>query len=55
MSPFYRNTVTITLPNKMYDSIQVETASGSIQLRGIQSQTAKVVSRYGNIKFETIP
>ena len=52
MSPFYRNTVTITLPNKMYDSIQAETASGSIQLRQIQSQTAKVESKYGNIKFD---
>src|SRR5699024_3564529 len=39
MSPFYRNTVTITLPNKMYDSIQVETESCSIQLREIQRQT----------------
>ncbi len=52
MSPFYRNTVTITLPNKMYDSIQAETASGSIQRRQIQSQTAKVESKYGNIKFD---
>ena len=49
MSPFYRNTVTITLPNKMYDSIQVETASGSIQLRGIQSQTAWLTTEYGDI------
>ena len=52
MSPFYRNTVTITLPNKMYDSIQAETASGSIQLRQIQRQSAKVESIYGNIKFD---
>ena len=49
MSPFYRNTVTITLPNKMYDSIQVAVDYDDIRMRDIQSQTARLTTEYGDI------
>src|SRR5699024_5868838 len=34
------NTITVTLPNKMYDSIQVKADHDDIRMRDIQSQTA---------------
>ena len=49
MSPFYRNTVTITLPNKMYDSIQVKADHDDIRMRDIQSQTAQLTTEHGDI------
>ena len=49
MSPFYRNTVTITLPNKMYDSIQVKADHDDIRMQDVQSQTAWLTTEYGDI------
>lgn len=43
------NTITVTLPNKMYDSIRAETSHSGIQMRDVQSQTAWFAAKYGNI------
>ena len=44
-----KNTITVTLPNKMYDSIQAEFNHGDIQMRDVQSQTARLTTEHGNI------
>ena len=43
------NTITVTLPNKMYDSIQVKADHDDIRMRDIQSQTARLTTEYGDI------
>ena len=43
------NTITVTLPNKMYDSIQVAVDYDDIRMRDIQSQTARLTTEYGDI------
>ena len=43
------NTITVTLPNKMYDSIQVAVDYDDIRMRDIQSQTAWLTTEYGDI------
>src|SRR5699024_9805460 len=43
------NTITVTLPNKMYDSIQVKADHDDIRMRGIQSQTAQLTTEHGDI------
>ena len=45
----YGNTVTVTLPDKLYDSIQAEFNHGDIQMRDVQSQTARLTTEHGNI------
>ena len=44
-----RNTITVTLPNKMYDSIQVKADHDDIRMRDIQSQTAQLTTEHGDI------
>ena len=41
------NTITVTLPNKMYDSIQVKADHDDIRMRDIQSQTAQLTTEHG--------
>ena len=48
-SSTFDNTVSITLPDKMYDSIRTETEWGDIRIRDIQSQTAVLASDWGDI------
>ena len=43
------NTITVTLPNKMYDSIQVKADHDDIRMRDIQSQTAQLTTEHGDI------
>ena len=43
------NTITVTLPNKMYDSIQVAVDYDDIRMRDVQSQTARLTTEYGDI------
>lgn len=43
------NTITVTLPNKLYDSIQVKADHDDIRMRDIQSQTAWLTTEYGDI------
>ena len=43
------NSITITLPNKMYDSIQVKADHDDIRMRDIQSQTAQLTTEHGDI------
>ena len=43
------NTITVTLPNKMYDSIQVKADHDDIRMRDVQSQTAWLTTEYGDI------
>lgn len=43
------NTITVTLPNKMYDSIQVKADHDDIRMRDIQSQTAEMTCDWGDI------
>ena len=44
-----KNTITVTLPDKMYDSIQVAVDHDDIQMRDVQSQTARLTTEYGDI------
>ena len=44
-----KNTITVTLPDKLYDSIQAEFNHGDIQMRDVQSQTARLTTEHGNI------
>ena len=43
------NTITVTLPNKMYDSIQVKADHDDIRMRDIQSQTAEMTCDWGDM------
>src|SRR5699024_7379195 len=42
-----RNTITVTLPNKMYDSIRVKVGHDNIRMRDVQSQTARPTTASG--------
>ena len=44
-----KNTITVTLPNKMYDSIQVKADHDDIRMRDVQSQTAQLTTEHGDI------
>lgn len=44
-----RNTITVTLPNKLYDSIRVKVGHDDIRMRDVQSQTAWLTTEYGDI------
>ena len=44
-----RNTITVTLPNKLYDSIRVKVGHDNIRMRDVQSQTAWLTTEYGDI------
>ena len=44
-----KNTITVTLPDKMYDSIQVKVDHDNIRMRDVQSQTAWLTTEYGDI------
>lgn len=43
------NTITVTLPNKMYDSIRTNTSWGDLRMENIQSQTAEMTCDWGDI------
>ena len=43
------NTITVTLPDKMYDSIQVKADHDDIRMRDVQSQTAQLTTEHGDI------
>lgn len=44
-----KNTITVTLPNKMYDSIQVKADHDDIRMQDVQSQTAQLTTEHGDI------
>lgn len=44
-----RNTITVTLPNKMYDSIRTNNSWGDLRMGNIQSQTAEMTCDWGDI------
>ena len=44
-----KNTITVTLPDKMYDSIQVKADHDDIRMRDVQSQTAQLTTEHGDI------
>lgn len=44
-----KNTITVTLPDKLYDSIRVKVDHDSIRMRDVQSQTAWLTTEYGDI------
>ena len=44
-----KNTITVTLPNKLYDSIRVKVGHDNIRMRDVQSQTAWLTTEYGDI------
>ena len=44
-----RNTITVTLPNKMYDSVRTNTSWGYLRMGNIQSQTAEMACDWGDI------
>ncbi|HIZ58484.1 MAG TPA: DUF4097 domain-containing protein [Candidatus Faecalibacterium gallistercoris] len=44
-----RNTITVTLPNKMYDSVRTNTSWGDLRMGNIQSQTAEMACDWGDI------
>ena len=43
------NTITITLPDKLYDSIRTNNSWGDLRMENIQSQTAEMSCDWGNI------
>ena len=43
------NSITITLPNKMYDSVRTNTSWGDLRMGNIQSQTAEMTCDWGDI------
>ena len=43
------NTITVTLPDKLYDSIRVKVDHDDIRMRDVQSQTAWLTTEYGDI------
>ena len=43
------NTITVTLPAKMYDSIRAEAFYGDIRMRDTQGQTARLATSYGDV------
>ena len=43
------NTITVTLPSKLYDSIRVKVGHDNIRMRDVQSQTAWLTTEYGDI------
>ena len=49
------NTITVTLPNKMYDSIQVKADHDDIRMRDIQSQTAQLTTEQEDIVMAGAP
>ena len=44
-----KNTITVTLPSKLYDSIRVKVGHDNIRMRDVQSQTAWLTTEYGDI------
>ena len=44
-----KNTITVTLPDKLYDSIRVKVDHDNIRMRDVQSQTAWLTTEYGDI------
>ena len=44
-----KNTITVTLPDKLYDSIRVKADHDDIRMRDIQSQTAQLTTEHGDI------
>ena len=44
-----RNTITVTLPNKLYDSVRTNTSWGDLRMENIQSQTAEMTCDWGDI------
>ena len=44
-----KNTITVTLPNKMYDSIRTNNSWGDLRMGNIQSQTAEMTCDWGDI------
>ena len=44
-----KNTITVTLPDKLYDSIRVKVDHDDIRMRDVQSQTAWLTTEYGDI------
>ena len=44
-----KNTITVTLPDKLYDSIRVKVGHDNIRMRDVQSQTAWLTTEYGDI------
>ena len=44
-----KNTITVTLPDKLYDSIRVKVGHDNIRMRDVQSQTARLTTEHGNI------
>ena len=44
-----KNTITVTLPSKLYDSIRVKVGHDNIRMRDIQSQTAQLTTEHGDI------